>query len=60
MKMPDIALRPSMKFFQGQNGHGEYGVVYLAKHLDAHYALKVVRRADKADAARARSLGGGR
>ncbi len=34
-------------------GHGEYGVVYLAKRLGAYYALKVVRLADNADAARA-------
>ncbi len=34
-------------------GRGEYGNVYLAKRLGAYYALKVVRLAGKADAARA-------
>ncbi len=34
-------------------GHGEYGVVYLAKYLGTYYALKVVRHPDNTDASRA-------
>ena len=49
------APRPLLPQYQRvrEIGHGEYGVVYLAKRLGAYYALKVVRLPDKDDAARA-------
>jgi serine/threonine protein kinase len=47
--------RPLLPHYRREReiGRGEYGVVYLAKYLGTHYALKVVRHPDNADASRA-------
>ena len=47
--------RPLLPLYHREReiGHGEYGVVYLAKYLGTYYALKVVRHPDNAEASRA-------